>query len=88
MGTSMQPNERVPLDMLPYFRYLNNEAQRSIMKQLIDKFQSTGLTAPQPRADSAAVVAAAAAAAAGPLTAGQGAGPTQPPMQVLLLLPL
>ena len=34
----------VPLSMLPFFRFLNAEGKRSIMKQLVDQFQSTSIT--------------------------------------------
>jgi hypothetical protein len=36
--------EQVPLQMLPYFKFLNEPAQRSIMKQLIERFQRTSCT--------------------------------------------
>jgi O-methyltransferase involved in polyketide biosynthesis len=31
------PGAEMPLTMLPYFRYLNKNAQRSLMRQLIDQ---------------------------------------------------
>jgi hypothetical protein len=37
-------DEQVPLQMLPYFKFLNEPAQRSIMKQLIERFQRTSCT--------------------------------------------
>lgn len=43
-ATRMQPEEVVPLNLLPYFRFLNKQAQRSIMKQLIDRGQSADAT--------------------------------------------
>jgi len=44
MGTGVKPDENVPLDMLPYFRFLNDDAQRSIMKQLIDKMEGASIS--------------------------------------------
>mmetsp|Transcript_5471 Transcript_5471/g.8255 ORF Transcript_5471/g.8255 Transcript_5471/m.8255 type:complete len:630 (+) Transcript_5471:327-2216(+) len=66
MGAGIQPDECVPLDMLPYFRYLNEEAQRSIMKQIIDQFENTSLSEPT-KLERAAALAAAAAGNASPL---------------------
>lgn len=36
--------DRVPLDMLPYFKLLNEKAQRNLMQQLIEKLQRTSIT--------------------------------------------
>ena len=36
--------EIIPIQMLPYFRHLNDSAQRSIMRQLIEIFQRTSCT--------------------------------------------
>lgn len=38
------PNEEAPLQILPYFKFLNEYAQMSIMRQLIEKFQRTSIT--------------------------------------------
>lgn len=38
------PVGQVPLEVLPYFRFLSEEAQRNVMSQLIDKFQTTTIT--------------------------------------------
>lgn len=35
---------QVPLSVLPYFRFLSEEAQRNVMSQLIDNFQTTSIT--------------------------------------------
>mmetsp|Transcript_20164 Transcript_20164/g.33988 ORF Transcript_20164/g.33988 Transcript_20164/m.33988 type:complete len:339 (+) Transcript_20164:64-1080(+) len=43
-GGAMGVEEIVPLQMLPYFRWLNNSAQRSLLKQLIERFQRTSYT--------------------------------------------
>lgn len=43
-GTRMQKGEQVPLSVLPYFRFLSEEAQRNVMSQLIDNFQTTSIT--------------------------------------------
>ena len=51
------PNEEAPLHILPYFKFLNEYAQMSIMRQLIEKFQRTSFTPrnyvmlPTPRLD-------------------------------------
>ena len=37
-------DEIIPLQMLPYFRWLNDAAQRSLLKQLIERFQRTSYT--------------------------------------------
>lgn len=37
-------DEVIPLQMLPYFRWLNETAQRSLLKQLIERFQRTSYT--------------------------------------------
>eukprot|EP00752_Nemacystus_decipiens_P017504 g15692.t1 len=42
-GTRMQEGEQVPLSVLPYFRFLSEEAQRNVMSQLIDNFQTTSI---------------------------------------------
>lgn len=34
---------QVPLSVLPYFRFLSEEAQRNVMSQLIDNFQTTSI---------------------------------------------
>lgn len=34
---------QVPLEVLPYFRFLSEEAQRNVMSQLIDNFQTTSI---------------------------------------------
>jgi hypothetical protein len=52
-GERMALNELAPLKLLPHFRYLSDQAQYSIMTQLVDKFKS------QP--DRAAAMAAAVA---------------------------
>jgi hypothetical protein len=48
-GACMRPGEVVPLGMLPYFRYLNDQAQRSVMSQLISQFQNPSTTTQQPQ---------------------------------------
>jgi hypothetical protein len=51
------PNEEAPLQILPYFKFLNEFAQFSLMRQLIEKFQGTSFTPrnyvlmPTPRLD-------------------------------------
>ena len=51
------PNEEAPLQILPYFKFLNEYAQVSLMRQLIEKFQRTSITPrnyvmlPTPRLD-------------------------------------
>lgn len=35
----VRPDEKVPLSMMPHFRYLSKASQRSIMQQLIERFQ-------------------------------------------------
>ena len=51
------PNEEAPLQILPYFKFLNEYAQMSLMRQLIEKFQRTSITPrnyvmlPTPRLD-------------------------------------
>lgn len=35
---------QVPLSVLPYFRFLSEEAQRNVMSQLIDNFQTTSIS--------------------------------------------
>jgi hypothetical protein len=37
-------DEPVPLQILPYFKYLSETSQRSLMRQLIEKFQRTTIT--------------------------------------------
>ena len=37
-------DEVIPLQMLPYFRWLNESAQRSLLQQLIERFQRTSYT--------------------------------------------
>lgn len=36
--------EQVPLQILPYFKFLNKAAQKDIMRQLIERFQRTSFT--------------------------------------------
>ena len=43
-GESDGLDEVIPLQMLPYFRWLNDAAQRSLLKQLIERFQRTSYT--------------------------------------------
>jgi hypothetical protein len=51
------PNEEAPMQILPYFKFLNEFAQFSLMRQLIEKFQRTSFTPrnyvlmPTPRLD-------------------------------------
>ncbi|CAM9181665.1 unnamed protein product [Choristocarpus tenellus] len=42
-GTRMQEGEQVPLAVLPFFRFLSEEAKRNVMQQLIDNFQATSM---------------------------------------------
>lgn len=43
-ASSAVDDDIVPLQMLPYFKFLNDSAQRSLMRQLIDRFQRTSCT--------------------------------------------
>ena len=43
-STGPRSAEEIPIQMLPYFRHLNDNAQRSIMRQLIEIFQRTSST--------------------------------------------
>lgn len=51
---------QVPLSVLPYFRFLSEEAQRNVMSQLIDNFQTTSITKRVTASTSAAMAAATA----------------------------
>lgn len=45
VSSCVSPTARqVPLSVLPYFRFLSEEAQRNVMSQLIDNFQVTHIT--------------------------------------------
>mmetsp|Transcript_3885 Transcript_3885/g.6081 ORF Transcript_3885/g.6081 Transcript_3885/m.6081 type:complete len:679 (-) Transcript_3885:141-2177(-) len=43
-GTGSQSGDELPLQILPYFRFLNESAQRSVMRKLIERFQRTSYT--------------------------------------------
>ena len=74
----------VPLSMLPFFRFLNAEGKRSIMKQLVDQFQSTSITPSSTAQAGAAGLAwqagndAAGGAAGARMATAAGAGATKP----------
>lgn len=55
---------QVPLSVLPYFRFLSEEAQRNVMSQLIDNFQTTSITKRGVATTSAAPVATPASSSA------------------------
>jgi hypothetical protein len=40
----LSPNEDVPLNLLPFFKYLSEEARRGIMRQLISSFSRSSIS--------------------------------------------
>lgn len=55
---------QVPLSVLPYFRFLSEEAQRNVMSQLIDNFQTAAITKRGNGSNAPASGAASSSAAA------------------------
>ena len=64
----MAREREVPLEMLKYFKYLNETAQRSIMRQLIDGYRRMRIS-PASASAAAAAVASAQVAGESPRTA-------------------